>query len=112
MEAQHSIPSSESAYPATECSQVRANPVGFSTLFNSPQVKNSTAKENFNLLVLHTIVWRRRWRRKRKKNVDASDKQSKVRALSTTIQGKHKQPKFKEERKKSWNRTAKHHCFS
>jgi len=31
---------------------------------NSAQVKNSTVMENFNMLVLHAIMWKRRCRRK------------------------------------------------
>jgi len=37
--------------------------VGFYYSLNSAKVKNSKAMENFNMLVLHTIMWR--WRRKR-----------------------------------------------
>jgi len=33
---------------------------------NSEQLENSKAVENFNMLVLHMIMWRRRWRRKRR----------------------------------------------
>ena len=41
-------------------------PVGFSYSLNSAQVKNSKGMENFNTLVSHTIMWRNRWRRKRR----------------------------------------------
>jgi len=40
--------------------------VGFQCSLNSAQVKNSIAMENFNVLVLQMIMWRRRWRRKRR----------------------------------------------
>jgi hypothetical protein len=32
---------------------------------NSEKLKNSKVMENFNMLVLHTIMWRRRWHHKR-----------------------------------------------
>jgi hypothetical protein len=47
-----------------ESNQVCASPSGFLYSLNSAQVKKSTAMEN--MLVLHAIMWRRRWRRKRR----------------------------------------------
>jgi hypothetical protein len=32
---------------------------------NSEKLKNSKVMENFNMLVLHTIMWRIRWHHKR-----------------------------------------------
>ena len=55
-------------YTPTASSPIKSAraPVGFQYSLNSAQVKNSTAMENFNMLVLHTILWRMRWRRKRR----------------------------------------------
>jgi len=41
-------------------------PVGFSYSLNTEHLKNSKAMGNFNMLVLHTVMWGRRWRRKRR----------------------------------------------
>ena len=49
-------------FTTTESSPIKSAqvPEGFWYSLNSAQVKNSTAKENFNMLVLHVIMWRRR----------------------------------------------------
>ena len=47
-----------------ESNQVCASPSGFLVLFEQRASKKSTATEN--MLVLHAIMWRKRWRRKRR----------------------------------------------
>jgi hypothetical protein len=49
-----------------ESNQVFASSGWFLYSLNSEQLKNSKAMENFNMRVLHTVMWRRRWRRKRR----------------------------------------------
>jgi len=50
----------------TESSPIKSvqDPVGFYYSLNIAQVKNSTAMDNSNMLVLYAIVWRRGCRRK------------------------------------------------
>jgi hypothetical protein len=49
-----------------EPNPVGANSIGFQYTLHSAKVKKTTAVENFNLLRLHTIMWGRGLRKKRK----------------------------------------------